>query len=57
MVGQKNAAAKSLCVWCRAIDNYAKVAKEVEPKKQKLAEMQKIFDEKNKDLFMKQKEL
>lgn len=55
MVGQKNAAAKSLCVWCRAIDNYAKVAKEVEPKKQKLAEMQKIFDEKNKDLFMKQK--
>jgi len=28
-VGQKNMASKSLCMWCRAIDNYSKVAKEV----------------------------
>ncbi len=27
IVGQKNLASKSLCIWCRAIDNYAKVAK------------------------------
>lgn len=27
IVGQKNLASKSLCMWCRAIDNYAKVAK------------------------------
>lgn len=57
IVGGKNAASKSFCMWCRAMDNYSKVAKEVEPKKQKLAELQKVFDEKNKDLFMKQKEL
>lgn len=55
IVGAKNAASKSLCIWCRAIDNYSKVAKQVEPKKQKLAELQKVFDQKNKDLFMKQK--
>lgn len=30
-------------MWCKAIDNYAKVAKEVEPKKQKLAELEKVF--------------
>ncbi len=44
IVGGKNAASKSLCMWCKAIDNYAKVAKQVEPKKQKLAELQKVFD-------------
>jgi dynein heavy chain len=27
LVGQKNLASKSLCMWCKAIDNYAKVAK------------------------------
>lgn len=37
IVGQKNSASKSLCMWCRAIDNYAKVAKQVEPKKIRLA--------------------
>ena len=57
VVGQKNLASKSLAMWCRAIDNYAKVAKEVEPKKRKLAELERVFDEKNKVLFMKQKEL
>ena len=54
-VGQKNLASKSLCMWCKAMDNYAKVAKEVEPKKKKLLSLEKIFDEKNKVLFMKQK--
>ncbi len=27
IVGQKNLASKSLCMWCRAIDNYSIVAK------------------------------
>ena len=54
-VGQKNLASKSLCMWCRAIDNYAKVAKEVEPKRKKLAQLEKVFNYKNKILFMKQK--
>jgi dynein heavy chain, axonemal len=57
LVGQKNLASKSLCMWCKAIDNYAKVAKEVEPKKKKLATLEKEFDDKNKILFMKQKDL
>lgn len=57
IVGQKNLASKSLCLWCRAIDNYSKVAKEVEPKKIKVAELEKIFEAKNKELYMKQKEL
>jgi dynein heavy chain len=57
IVGQKNLASKSLSMWCKAIDNYAKVVKEVEPKKKKLAELEKVFDDKNKILFMKQKEL
>ena len=44
IVGQKNLASKSLCMWCRAIDNYSKVAKEVEPKKKKLAKLEREFD-------------
>lgn len=55
IVGQKNMASKSLCLWCKAIDNYAKVAKQVEPKKKKLAALEKQFEDKNKVLFMKQK--
>ena len=37
IVGPKNSASKSLCMWCKAIDNYSKVVKEVEPKKRKLS--------------------
>lgn len=48
IVGQKNLASKSLCMWCRAIDNYAKVVKEVEPKRIRLAELEKVFEAKNK---------
>jgi dynein heavy chain len=55
IVGQKNLASKSMCMWCKAIDNYAKVAKEVEPKKIRSAELEKIFEAKNKELFLKQK--
>jgi dynein heavy chain len=44
-------------MWCRAIDNYAKIAKEVEPKKRKVTEMQAKLDLKNKELMVKQDEL
>lgn len=47
-VGQKNLASKSLCMWCKAVDNYSKVNKEVEPKRKKLAELEAKMDRKNK---------
>jgi len=36
-VGKVSKAAKSLCLWVRAMDTYDRVAKTVEPKKEKLA--------------------
>jgi dynein heavy chain len=48
LVGQKNVASKSMCMWCKAMDNYCKVAKEVEPKKKKVAELEAKMDKKNK---------
>ena len=56
-VGQKSSACKGLCMWCRAIDNYSKVNKEVEPKKKKVADMMSKLDVKNKELKQKQDEL
>lgn len=32
-------ACKSLCMWCKAIDNYAKIYKSVAPKKKRVAEL------------------
>ena len=40
-VGKVSKAAKSLCMWVRAMDTYNRVAKTVEPKKQKLMAAQK----------------
>ena len=40
-VAKVSQAAKSLCMWVRAMDVYARVAKNVEPKKAKLAEAEK----------------
>lgn len=40
-------------MWCRAIDNYSKIAKEVEPKKRKVADMQQKLEVKNKELAVK----
>ena len=37
-VGKTSKAAKGLCMWCCAMDVYSRVAKEVEPKRLKLAE-------------------
>jgi dynein heavy chain, axonemal len=44
-------------MWCRAIDKFARVNKEVEPKKKKVEEMTKMLEQKNRELERKQKEL
>ena len=44
-VGRVSKAAKSLCMWCLAMDTYSKVSKTVEPKRQALAEAQAQLDE------------
>ena len=56
-VGKVSKAAKSLCMWARAMDTYARVAKTVEPKKAKLkaasdqlAESQAMLKEKQSAL-------
>ena len=38
MVASKSKAAGALCSWVRAIDTFAKVSKEVEPKRNKMRE-------------------
>ncbi len=50
-------AAKSLCMWARAMDVYARVAKNVEPKKIKLAAAQQQVEEMNALLAKKTAEL
>lgn len=44
-------------MWAKAMDNYAKISKQVEPKKKKLAELSAKLDVKNKELKVKQDEL
>ncbi len=39
-----------IALWCKAIEKYATVAKQVEPKKRKMAEMQVKLDAANKQL-------
>ena len=39
VVGKQSVAAMSLCMWVLAINKYAKVSKEVEPKRKKLEEL------------------
>lgn len=56
-IGKVSMACKSLCLWARAIDNYSKISKVVEPKKKKVAEMQAKLDVKLKELRIKEEEL
>jgi dynein heavy chain len=53
-VGNQSKACKSLCMWTHAMDTYSKVAKEVEPKKKRLAEMNDQLASANKTLKEKQ---
>merc|ERR1719409_455075 len=57
VVGNQSRAAKSLCMWTHAMDTYSKVAKEVGPKKEKLAEMNKELEKANSNLKEKQDQL
>ncbi len=57
LVGRVSTAAKCLCMWCHAIDQYANVAKDVEPKKQRLAEMNAQLAAANATLAEKQANL
>ncbi|GAB9466924.1 hypothetical protein Gpo141_00004287 [Globisporangium polare] len=50
-------AAMSLCMWVHAVDTYARVHKEVAPKRQRLAEMNTVLAEANAKLAAKQNEL
>ena len=42
-VGLVNVASKSLCLWVHAMDKYAKVSEEVQPKRDRLEQMNKIL--------------
>lgn len=53
-IGKKSVACKSLAMWVKAMDTYAKVSKEVEPKKRKVAELTSKLDVKNRELKVKQ---
>ncbi|KAG7383179.1 hypothetical protein PHYPSEUDO_003966 [Phytophthora pseudosyringae] len=50
-------AAMSLCMWVHAIDTYARVFREVGPKRQRLSEMNAVLEVANKKLEVKQQEL
>ncbi|CAD7967000.1 unnamed protein product, partial [Amoebophrya sp. A25] len=56
-VGNQSRACRSLCMWTHAIHTYSIVAKEVEPKKLKLAELNDELKKANKALATKQAEL
>eukprot|EP00930_Biecheleria_cincta_P027502 TRINITY_DN19311_c0_g1_i1.p1 TRINITY_DN19311_c0_g1~~TRINITY_DN19311_c0_g1_i1.p1 ORF type:complete len:4103 (-),score=885.99 TRINITY_DN19311_c0_g1_i1:122-12430(-) len=56
-VGKQSSAAKSLCMWTFAMDSYSKVAKEVEPKKAKVAELNAQLAKANAELKTKQDNL
>lgn len=57
VVSKVSKAATGLCMWVHAMDVYSRVAKEVGPKKAKLAEMNGILAEANAKLATKQAEL
>ncbi|GMF33821.1 unnamed protein product [Phytophthora lilii] len=50
-------AAMSLCMWVHAVDTYARVFREVAPKRQRLAEMNLVLASANTKLAAKQHEL
>jgi dynein heavy chain len=56
-VKKVSAAAMSLCMWVRAMDIYARVARSIEPKKAKLAGAEESLAEAEGKLAVKKKEL
>ena len=57
VVSKVSKAATSLCMWCHAMDVYAKVAKEVEPKRQRLNKMNAELEKADAQLKEKQDHL
>jgi dynein heavy chain len=57
VVQKVSKAGLGLCLWARAMDVYADVAKEVEPKKLRLAEMSSLLEVANATLAEKQAQL
>lgn len=45
LVAKQSKVCKSICIWVRAIDGYAKISREVEPKRKRLKEAQAELDE------------
>ena len=56
-VAKQSMAAKSLCMWCRAMDTYSKIAKVVEPKRKALREAEDSLAKMNAELAEKQQQL
>ena len=57
VVGKQSGAAKSLCMWCRAMVVYGRVAKNVAPKKAKLQAAMDTLKKKRAQLQAAQDEL
>ena len=56
-VARQSKAAQSMCLWVRAMDTYARTYREVEPKRQALAQAQAALDEMNDRLAAKRGQL
>jgi dynein heavy chain len=56
-VAKSSKAAEGLCMWCRAIESYDRVAKMVAPKKAMLAKYEGVYTEVMEKLRVKQAEL
>lgn len=56
-VAKQSNAAKSLCMWCRAMNTYSKIAKVVEPKRLALREAESKLQKMNAALAEKQQQL
>ena len=50
VVERVSVAAKSLCMWCRAMEVYGRIAKDVAPKRAKLQQAMKTLEQKQKQL-------
>uniref|UniRef100_A0A3Q0KTZ4 Dynein axonemal heavy chain 2 n=1 Tax=Schistosoma mansoni TaxID=6183 RepID=A0A3Q0KTZ4_SCHMA len=57
VVGKVSSAAKSLCMWVRAMDVYGRVYRVVEPKRQRLKQAEEVLHEKQAQLAAAQAKL
>ncbi|KAJ3335866.1 Dynein heavy chain 2, axonemal [Gonapodya sp. JEL0774] len=50
VVGKVSGAAKSLCLWVRAMESYGQISRQVAPKREKLRSAQEVLEKKQKSL-------